>query len=420
MLAAGSRRLFYMLVRNFSARRFAAENSLARISWFAVPMLALAFGACSRDELAPDCFLISEETGQCLVPDPGGTAPGINCATMPAGAVGANYSFTPAVGGGSGSFSMWAATGLPPGLSIDPSTGEISGVPTASMAYANVQISMFDNGKGEAFSAECGDLVINEALNANSVMTESNHCIPHTASKADMLALLGGGDDTEISCSPLSNNSMSATCPLGDGNGRLPPGVTFNASSCTHSGNITGDRRGIWVWMVEITQSGYTTRVPFCATNSANSFHDITVTANGSQQSDLIPGLLEYNANNDISFGAGSYQWAIDDPACPGPDCGAFGFRFNVTCSPFDVDAPWQVTLAPSAVSDTGMTHQITATGPAQEPKFDGRPWVASFEMSYCTSGNAGFCDTADPTQFEQNAQTRYHFDVVAFPTLTP
>ncbi len=170
--------------------------------------------------------------------------------------------------------------------------------------------------------------------------------------------------------------------------------------------------------MVELSQSGYTTRVPFCATNDVGTFHDISVVANGNDQSDLVPGLHEHAPDEDLSFGSGSYVWTIEDPACPGDDCNTFGFRFNVSCSPFDVDAPWQITLSPSQGTETGLIHEMTATGPAPDPKFDGRPWVASFEISYCTSADGGFCDTNNADQFEQNAQTQYHFDVVGFPTL--
>lgn len=395
--------------------------SLTRGGCLAVPMLALALGACSRDELAPDCFLIDDDTGVCLVPDPGGTAPGINCGSMPEGAVGATYNFTPEVGGGSGNFNMWMATNLPPGLSIDPNTGTISGVPTEPMAYNNIEISMFDAGKGESFSAQCGELVINPSLNSNPVLMEPNHCIPHTATREEMLALLDAGDGSEITCS-LSVSTTNASCPLGDGNGRLAPGIEFDETTCTHSGSVAGDRRGTWVWMVEITQSDYTTAVPFCASNDVDTFHDISVVANGNPQSDLIPGLHEYNSENSLSFGDGSYQWAIDNPACPGADCNTYGFRFGVSCSPFDLTDPWRVDLEPSANSETGLTHQMRASGPAPDPKFDGRPFVASFEISYCTSATPGFCeaDTDINPDFEQNAQTKYHFSVVGYPTLTP
>lgn len=416
------------MLASHSSRRSAPDGSSSRRSaidlrlcLLVLPAIALTLGACQRDQLAPDCFLIDEETGVCLVPDPGGTAPGINCATMPEGAVGAAYNFTPAVGGGSGNFNMWMATNLPAGLSIDPDTGAITGVPTAPGAATGIEISMFDAGKGENFSTTCGELVINERLNGNRVLMEPNHCIPATASMDEMLAFLDGGDGTPITCGAVDPNpDPTSTCPLGDGNGRLAPGITFNETSCTHSGSISGERRGTWVWMVEITQSEYTTAVPFCATNDVDTFHDIAVTANANAQSELIPGLLEYNPSNDLAFGSGSYEWAISNPACPGNSCDFYGFRFNVTCSPFDVSAPYMVTLSPSEKTETGLTHEMTATGPAPSASFDGRPWVASFEISYCTADNQTFCETANADQFEQNSQTKYHFDVVGFPTLTP
>ena len=39
----------------------------------AVPALALLVSGCNRDSLAPDCFEIDPNTGECLIPDPGGT-----------------------------------------------------------------------------------------------------------------------------------------------------------------------------------------------------------------------------------------------------------------------------------------------------------------------------------------------------------
>jgi hypothetical protein len=383
----------------------------------ALPMLTLVVSGCSRDELAPDCFEINPDTGVCLIPDPGGTEPGINCGTFPEGAVGAEYSFTPAVGGGSGNFNMWMATGLPPGLSIDPNTGEISGVPTEPMAFNGIELSMFDAGKGEGFEAQCGELVINDRLNSNLVMMEPNHCIPSTASKEEMLALLQGGDGTDLTCTPLSTGD--GACALGDGNGRIAPGINFDASTCTHSGTVAGDRRGTWVWMVEVNQSGFSTTVPFCATNDVDAFHDILLTVNAVTESDLSTGLLGYDPNASVQFGGGSHQWSIENTAdCPG--CTSYGFRFNFSCSPFDNDPPdWTVTLLPDGTNGNGFTHEMEATGPTPASQYATRPFTASFEMSYCTAADSGPCASDNP-DFEQNAQTQYHFSVVAFPTDTP
>ena len=391
-------------------------RSIVRTVGLSLPALALlaTVGSCSRDDLAPDCFEIDPDTGICLVPDPGGTAVGINCDMFPDGAVGATYSFTPPVGGGSGNYSNWMATNLPPGLMIDPNTGEISGVPDppGNFEYQDITITVFDEGKGQSFDASCGPLLINERLNSNAVRTEPLHCIPHTASEAEMLALLDGGDGTPITCSALNPGSLP--CPLGDGNGRPPPGVTFNESSCTHSGNITGNRRGTWVWMVEIEQSEFKTRVPFCASNDIDAYHDISVTANAVDESDLKPGLLEFDPSMPIGFGNGTYEWTIDDPACVNDPaaCNSYGFRFDVTCSPFD---PPFVLNGTSTIS--GMSHQMNATGPTPSAGFATRPFVASFEMLYCTADNGAFCDV-DGANFDQNAQTQYHFDVVGYPVL--
>jgi Putative Ig domain len=53
--------------------------------------------------------------------------------TLPGGLNGKPYSYTLTGSGGDGMYS-WSATGLPPGLSINSTTGVISGVPQASFA----------------------------------------------------------------------------------------------------------------------------------------------------------------------------------------------------------------------------------------------------------------------------------------------
>jgi hypothetical protein len=384
----------------------------------ALPALSLTVAGCSRDDLAPDCFVVVD--GICVVP--GGTAVGIDCATMPRAAVGADYSFTPGVGGGSGQYENWTATNLPPGLTINPDTGEISGVPTDPPYPGNqpfdymVELTVDDAGEGQSFDAMCGVLEVSPRLNALEVLTTDYHCLDFQTAYQDMLATLDGGDGTEITCS-MGSNPANASCPVGDGDGRLAPGITFDETTCTHSGSVNSERMGTWVWMVDITQSGYTTTVPYCATNDVPTFHEVILTANGVVDDVLQPGLYEYNADQELGFGGdGSYHWDINSPDCPGNECNNFGFRFDVTCSPFDTAAPFGISLAPSAGGSLGLSHEMDATGPAPGDAFRARPFVTSFEMSYCTSSDPAFCSVADVPTFEANAQTKYHFDVIGYP----
>lgn len=249
-------------------------------------------------------------------------------------------------------------------------------------------------------------------LNANLVRDEPKHCIPHTTSQGKMVELLGGGDGTKITCRALTNNGLP--CPLGDGNGRLPPGITFNASTCTHSGGVLTNRRGTWVWIVEVEQSGFTAYVPFCASQDDDTFHDITLTINSVEESDLNPGLFEFAPNNSLAFGNGTHNWQVENPACVTnpPLCNSYGFKYNTTCSPFD---PPYVLNGQS--TQLGITHGMTVTGPPPNSSFATRPFVFSVEIQYCTSSNGADCDV-DTSNFESNAQTKYHYDVIGFPAL--
>ena len=419
MLRAGPRSLTYM-------RKSKNFRTIARAAGVAVPMLALATTSCSRAELAPDCFQIDPATGVCLVPYPGASDVTIACeadTTFPDAALGADYSFNlnDITMGGTGLYNSWEVTGLPPGLSVDENSGEITGTPggMADIAYQDIRVRMVDAGSGEAYDFEsCGEIIVNARLNANQARNEPNHCVPYDSSKEEMIAILNdidlglmGGDGTEITCRGFTDNGPP--CPLGDGNGRPPPGISFDDETCEHSGAITGDVLGTWVWMVEIEQSGATTTVPFCASNDVDTFHDVVVTRDAIPQTALVPGLYEYDPTSALSFGNGQYQWDIIDPACVNDptDCNSYGFRFDVTCSPFD--PPF---VLGAANTSTGLTHGLTANGPTPADKFATRPFVASFEMSYCTSANGADCDVMSGN-FDQNAQTQYHFDVVGYPT---
>lgn len=65
----------------------------------------------------------------------------VSTASLPGGQVSSSYRTTLAVAAGASPLT-WAATGLPPGLSLDPSSGTITGVPSAAGTYTvNVTVT---------------------------------------------------------------------------------------------------------------------------------------------------------------------------------------------------------------------------------------------------------------------------------------
>ncbi len=75
---------------------------------------------------------------------PGPTSPSITTASLPAGVRGQLYSVDLQATGGTAPY-RWDATGLPPGISLDPDTGVLSGTPTADNSYSPV-FTVRDNG----------------------------------------------------------------------------------------------------------------------------------------------------------------------------------------------------------------------------------------------------------------------------------
>lgn len=101
-------------------------------------------GACNRDELAPYAFPAPID---------------VDCEMPGSGFVGVPYSWTPTYDGGKAPLT-WSATGLPPGLMIDPDTGEISGTPEAEGMF-EIQITVKDSSSpAQVTVVSCGAIDI--------------------------------------------------------------------------------------------------------------------------------------------------------------------------------------------------------------------------------------------------------------------
>ena len=382
-------------------------------------LLATSF-ACVGDEDAPECFF-PDDAGGCLTPPILDIS--IDCSDIPLAARRATFAYTAVPTGGSGSCDaeglctgyIWSATGLPAGLAIDPNTGRITGVPEEEGTFPLTITASDTKFAGEDVTS-C-DLVVNPALNVETLRDEARHCLQPGQDVNDFIA---GGDGTAFSCSFPDRDAAQPACPYRDGGGVLPAGITLSVddTNCSHSGTVTEDAFGTWVWMVEMTQSDYSIFVPFCASQETPQGHDITVTYSGSTATDgLEPAIVEFSPNMNSNFGGSQDPFfeVLGGSLCTGGGCNFFGFNFEVTCSP--LDPPFSLEpgqkIQDGGGADIGFSHEMSADFPAVGTAFEERPWVANWSIDYCNSTSGGDCmDAAIST----NAQTHFNYAVVGWP----
>ncbi len=82
--------------------------------------------------------------------------------SLPAGTVGIAYSSSALVASGGTAPYAWSALGLPPGLSISPSTGAVSGAPTTAGTYS-FSVSVTDSASTPSTTSTTLSVVINAA-----------------------------------------------------------------------------------------------------------------------------------------------------------------------------------------------------------------------------------------------------------------
>ena len=394
----------------------------ARLQAFVTVTTFASLGlACIGDENAPDCFY-PDGNGGCLTPPILDIS--LNCDDIPDGALRATYGYTAIPTGGTGSCDAdglctgyrWTITGLPPGVTADESTGRISGVPTELGDYT-IEITAGSSEAAGSDTVSC-PMTVNPALNVESLRNTSKHCLEVGQDINDFLA---GGDGTAFTCAFPDRNPDQASCPHGDGNGVLPDGIAldFADGGCSHSGTVTEDAFGSWVWVVELSQSDYSIFVPFCATNDTVQGHDLTV--NYSQSTDntgLEPAYVEFQPGVGGSFGNNSdpnFEVLGNNGLCTGTGCAYFAFAFEVTCSP--LDPPF--TLDPAAKvqdgggADIGFTHEMHADFPSVAQTFEERVFATNWSIDYCNSMTADPCSDAN---LSTNAQTHFNYTVVGWP----
>lgn len=406
-----------------SARSIRSLPSLAGLA-------ALALAGCTGDQITPNCFQ-RDAMGRCKIPGPVAGAPSVSCGPLAPTALRASVDYQPPLAGGQGPFA-WSATGLPPGLAIDPATGRITGTPTQTGSF-EVAVFVRDTSSDLEDSAACGEWVVNEALAMDpSAGLAFDRCIP---ADMDLRGFLSGGTGDDITCTLPSAATPSAACPIGRGNGRLPQGLTWDAAQCRATGTISETRWGTWVWMVRLEQSGAQVWVPICASRTppAGADHEIEVFPAGSADGDpLAPVGITFRPEQPLTMAADipdSVQpptYEVRGTDCSGNACNAFSFSFGVDCSAFasGFNPLSEMPLFDGNGNRVGLTHRVrgatieidemtgaTETKTVAERGFADRPWVVSWQWEYCTANAANVCDNPG-----QGARSSFIHAIIATP----
>jgi hypothetical protein len=319
------------------------------------------------------------------------------------------------------------AFGVPTGLTID-SEGRITGVPEDEGSFDGASVTVISE-RGDRARADCPAFTIAPALNHDLLTrppTAPRGCLPLSENLEDHLQ---GGDGSLITCA--IGTGTDDNCLVGNGNGVLPEGVSFDPSTCRAAGEPPADVHGSWVWMVDVSQSGRTIQVPFCATNELDPpFHDIDVVMDGQDHDPLSPFIFAYDAAGEIRFGAqmGDPRFDVTRQGCPPGACDNWGYKFLGSCSPLNNDdqLPDGFSFLPEGSLDDqdgvgiGFFHEMFATSQgktATQEGFGERPWVINWQIWYCTADNPDDCEGgANSTAIFENAQTRFTTSIIGYP----
>ncbi len=203
----------------------------------------------------------------------------ITTTSLPSGAVGVSYNASIQASGGSPPYT-YAATGLPANLTINSSTGRITGTPQAQGSNT-VNVTVTDSSSPTPANARASfTLVISQAAPASITAASGT---PQTALAGAAFALPLVATVEDAKGNPLSGVSVTFTAPSSGASGTFSGSSLTNVVSTNASGQATSSiftaNSIIGSYTVTATVSGVSTAATFSLMNSTRPPGSITPTS---------------------------------------------------------------------------------------------------------------------------------------------
>jgi hypothetical protein len=210
----------------------------------------------------------------------------VSTTSLPDATVGAPYSQTVSGTGGKGPYTWSVVTGsLPPGLTLDTGTGEVSGTPTTAGSFP-FTVQATDSASPARTASQALSIVVAPPPLVITTTSLAGGSVGQSYSQT--LAATGG--------TPSYTWSVSA--------GSLPSGLTLNVSTGVVSG--TPSASGTFNFTAEVTDGTQTDTQPLSITVVPGA--TLTITTASFPQGTVG---VTYSATASASGGTGPYTWSL-------------------------------------------------------------------------------------------------------------